>query len=179
MATTTRHQTRQLSARQREGRAVNAVAALLRDKLSVPHIYIEPPSSLVRADVLAVDRAGSGDLHGVKISLDLNRPAPRHIGELVNEMRHELMSLPVHYRYLGVNAPPGRAEAIDRNLVSDLYTPDGIGRIGLIVITFRGDQPPVAEIVVTPERFRVDPEKLRDIEKKYLEKTRPDIEVRI
>lgn len=179
MTMTTKKKPQGLTSRQQKGRAINAVAELLRKKLSVPNIYIEPRLAYVAADVLAVDRAGAGDLHAVKINLDLGGPAPRRIQELINEMRQELMSLQVHYRYLGINAALGRSEAIDRNLVSDLYAPDGIGRIGIIVITYRGDEPPVAEIVVEPERFRVDPVKLRDIEKKYLEKARPDIEVRI
>jgi len=56
---------RELTLRQREGRAINAVAELLRRKLSVPNIYLEPPPSLISADVLAVDRGGAGDLHAV------------------------------------------------------------------------------------------------------------------
>ena len=46
---------------------MNAVAELLRQTLSVPNIYLEPTSFLIAADVLAVDRAGAGDLHAVEI----------------------------------------------------------------------------------------------------------------
>jgi len=179
MTTTTRNRPQDLTGRQQKGRAINAVAELLRKKLSVPNIYIEPRFTNVAADVLAVDRAGAGDLHGVKIVLDLSGPAPKHVRALISETRQELMSLPTHYKYLGINAAPGRFEAVARDLTGDLYAADGIGRIGLIAVTYRGDEPPVAEIVIAPERFRVDPERLRNIEKKYLEKTRPDIEVRI
>src|ERR1035438_1843380 len=60
---------RTLTLRQKEGRAVNAVAELLRKTLSAPNIYIEPRSPELAVDVLAVDRAGSGDLHSVEIKV--------------------------------------------------------------------------------------------------------------
>jgi hypothetical protein len=67
---TVKEETRKLTSRQREGRAINAVAELLRRKLSVPNIYLEPSTSLITADVLAVDRGGAGDLHAVEIKLE-------------------------------------------------------------------------------------------------------------
>src|ERR1035437_4030825 len=70
---------RSLTVRQRKGRAVNAVAELLEKKLLVPNIYLEPRSPYITADVLAVDRAGSGDLHAVEIRIDIQfvrTPAP-------------------------------------------------------------------------------------------------------
>jgi hypothetical protein len=42
-----KEETRELTLRQREGRAINAVAELLRRKLSVPNIYLEPLPSLI------------------------------------------------------------------------------------------------------------------------------------
>lgn len=45
----------------------------------------------------------------------------------------------------------------------------------------RGEEPPLAEISIAPERFRVDAAKLGKIEKNLInnKKVRPDIEVRI
>ena len=40
---TVKEESRKLTSRQREGRAINAVAELLRRTLSVPNIYLEPP----------------------------------------------------------------------------------------------------------------------------------------
>jgi hypothetical protein len=37
----------------------------------------------------------------------------------------------------------------------------------------------MAEMAIVPERFRVEPAKLKTIETKLLAKSRPDIEVRI
>ncbi len=73
---TVKEETLRLTLRQREGRAINAVAELLRRTLSVPNIYLEPPASLISADILAVDRGGAGDLHAVEIKLPEKGPAP-------------------------------------------------------------------------------------------------------
>ena len=68
-----------LSEKQREGRAVNAVAEMMMRNLLVPKIFLEPkgPKIFVKpklvntnttfADLLAIDRAGSGDVHAVEI----------------------------------------------------------------------------------------------------------------
>jgi hypothetical protein len=88
------------------------------------------------------------------------------------------MSLPAHYRYLAIER--GSWDSVAGEM-GDLYSPDGIGRIGVISITNQGDAPPTAEIMIAPERFRVDGAKLSKIEKNLInnKKVRPDIEVRI
>lgn len=190
---------RELTLRQREGRAINAVAELLRRKLSVPNIYLEPPSSLISADVLAVDHGGAGDLHAVEIKLesDLNpseglqqKPSnPKEFEELntawyakfvekLRKIHHQLMSMSAHYRYLAIPA-----ESLDLAIGElgrfGLFPEDGIGRLGVIAITEKELESPTAQMVIVPERFRVDPAKLKAIETKLLAKSRPDIEVRI
>src|ERR1035437_7958168 len=111
----------ELTLRQREGRAISAVAELLRRKLSVPNIYLNPPHSLISADVLAVDHGGAGDLHAVEIKLandlDLSEcqrwesSYPKENDQLVwkakfvkklNGIHQQLMSMPAHYRYLAI-----------------------------------------------------------------------------
>jgi hypothetical protein len=190
---------RELTLRQREGRAINAVAELLRRKLSVPNIYLEPPPSLISADVLAVDRGGAGDLHAVEIKLtrDLSpaegqwrKPSnskelqanldswfPKY-SEKLQKIHHQVMSMQAHYRYLAIPA-----ESFDLAFGElthfGLFPVDGIGRLGVITIEERGVESPTAEMAVVPERFRVDPAKLKSIETRLLAKSRPDIEVRI
>ena len=194
-----KEETRELTLRQREGRAINAVAELLRRKLSVPNIYLEPPPSLISAGVLAVDRGGAGDLHAVEIKLarDLNpsegqwwKPSnQKDLNEMkdawyakyrqkLHSIRRQLMSMPAHYRYLAIPA-----ESFDLAFGEighlGLFPEDGIGRLGVITITEKGGESPTAEMAVAPERFRVDPAKLKAIETRLLAKSRPDIEVRI
>ena len=189
----------ELTLRQREGRAINAVAELLRRKLSVPNLYLEPPPSLISADVLAVDHGGAGDLHAVEIKLerDLNpsegqrrKPStPKEINaqleawypkyvEKLKGIHRQLMSMPTHYRYLAIPA-----ESFDLAFGElghfGLFPEDGIGRLGVITIRDNGVESPTAEMRVAPERFRVDPAKLKSIETRLLMKSRPDIEVRI
>jgi hypothetical protein len=194
---TVKEETMKLTSRQREGRAINAVAELLRRRLSVPNIYLEPPSSLISADVLAVDRGGAGDLHAVEIKLaddiDLsecqrwessNPKEPNQLkwiaefGEKLNGIHQQLMSMPAHYRYLAI---PVKSFGLVYHELGHfgVFPEDGIGRLGFILITDRGLESPTAEMAVVPERFRVDAAKLKAIETRLLAKSRPDIEVRI
>lgn len=197
MALVAKSATSQQIMRLQAGRAVNAVAELLRDKLHVPNIYIAPRPSIIAADVLAVDRGGAGDLHAVLIRTGKDfgtRPSKKptsnreyqqeinawyaNIRKQVKQIHTQLMSLPAHYRYWAI--PSSGKELLFGELAPlGLFSPDGIGRVGLIAITDKGELPPVAEIIITPERFRVDGAKLHNIETKLLDKVRPDIEVRI
>jgi len=190
MTATVKGDPRRLTLRQQKGRAVNAITEILQNKLLVPNIYLQPRSPLLAADVLAVDRAGAGDLHAVDIELavgegfsrpadlnKMNRAWMQHIRKAMKDIRDRVMSLPAHYRYLAL--PHDSLSLLVGEIATHLYSSDGIGRIGIIAITDRGDEPPTAEISIAPERFRVDAAKLRNIEKKLLEKLRPDIEVRI
>jgi hypothetical protein len=194
-----KEEARKLTLHQREGRAINAVAELLRRTLSVPNIYLEPPPSLIAAEVLAVDRGGAGDLHAVEIKLerDLNpfegqrqkQSNPRELNELyakfnakyrqkLQGIHRQVMSMPVHYRYLAI--PVESFDLAFGELAHfGLFPEDGIGRLGVITIRDKGDEPPVAEMAVVAERFRVDPARLKTIETRLLAKSRPDIEVRI
>jgi hypothetical protein len=191
-----------LSYRQQKGRALNAVAELLRKRLSVPNIYLNPPASAIVADVLAVDSAGSGDLHGVLIKLEgdfarepgtsrklaslkeLNRQHEEwygiHFRKKVREVHKQLMAMPAHFRYLAV--PQGSWSNVAGELGPVLYSPDGIGRIGIISLVDRGGEPPLAELSsITPERFRLAATSLSRLEKRLINNSmvRADIEVRI
>jgi hypothetical protein len=199
IAMAVREEAIKLTLRQREGRAINAVAELLRRTLSVPNIYLEPPATLIAADVLAVDRAGAGDLHAVEIKLehDLNPSGssrkkvanPKELNELysawypkyrqkLHAIHRQLMLMPAHYRYLAI--PAESFTLVMGELGRQrLFAEDGIGSLGVIVIGKNGTGSPSAKIEVAPERFRVDAVKLQAIETKLLAKSRPDIEVRI
>lgn len=193
---------RALTYRQQRGRAINAVAEMLRKRLSVPNIYLNPPSSVISADVLAVDSAGSGDLHGVLIRLEgdfarepgtsrkpsspteLNQQNEdwyrTHFAKKMREVHKQLMAMPAHFRYLAI--PQASWSNVAGELGPKLYNPDGIGRIGIIVLIDRGRDTPLAQVSdVTPERFRVAAASLSRIEKRLISnsRVRADIEVRI
>jgi hypothetical protein len=190
----------ELSPEIQHGRAINAVANYLRRTLSVPNIFLKPtifPGLAV--DVLAVDHGG-GDLHAVEIKLqpDIETGIPpqsrrpqtpkaineanrdlhgQHLPKKAEEFHRELMSLPAHYRYLAI-LEEHRDNLFGYFAPLGLYSPDGIGRIGLITLFQVRDRLPEVQVAITPERFRVDAKKIATIDK-ALEKAKPDMEVRI
>jgi hypothetical protein len=189
------------------GRAVNAVAEYLRNRLSVPNIFIKPKGFPgLSVDVLAVDHAGAGDLHAVEIKLDpeieagfheLRSKSPaggrkssaqsfdeaakilheKHLPQKAREFHSELMIMPAHYRYLAISLEH-RDNLFGYFAPLGLYSPDGIGRIGLITLSQSGDRLPEVLLEIAPERFRVDPKKVAAIDK-VLDKAKPDMEIRI
>jgi hypothetical protein len=190
------------------GRAINAVAAYLRRTLSVPNIFLKPQiSPAFSVDVLAVDHGGGGDIHAVEVKLKLEiesgfsrEPESRksgsstptsaeiydkavkafhgqHLPRKAQEFHAELMALPAHYRYLAISEEH-RDTLFGYFAPLGLYSPDGIGRIGLITLFQVRDRLPDVQVAITPERFRVDPRKIAAVDK-FLRKAKPDMEVRI
>ena len=156
--------------RRRHGRAVNAVADYLRSQLRVPNVYLAPSgASLSKIDVLAADAAGSGDIHAVDVKV-LTTPT----GTMAMKLYIELVKrLPAHYKYL----------AIPRNFTNTsadlgLFSADGIGRVGILLISESGDSSPTVELAVKPERFRVGASELAQIER-FLSSAKPDMYVRL
>ncbi|MBW4038289.1 MAG: hypothetical protein HIU91_05300 [Acidobacteria bacterium] len=162
-------QTADLSARRRHGRAVNAVADFLRSNLRVPNVYIDP-SGLTRVDVLAADAAGSGDIHAVSIEM-LTKP----IGTMGLKLYVEIVKrLPAHYKYLAI--PKGITNVgHDPSL---FFSADGIGRVGILLVSASSDHLPTVELAVKPERFRMDAQALARVER-FLNSTKPDMYVRL
>jgi hypothetical protein len=149
-----------LSARRKHGRAVNAVADYLRSHLRVPNIYIEPSiAGLSRVDVLAADSAGSGDIHAVEIKLlERSRSASGMRASI-----EQIKEIPAHYKYLALSKDV-YSSAMGSN--PDLFSPDGLGRVGVILISETDGLSPSVELAVKPERFRVRPnELLKEIKK--------------
>lgn len=159
-----------LSVRRRHGRAVNAVADFLRSQLRVPNVYIDPSGAgLSRVDVLAADAAGSGDIHAVEIKLLTAPTGPKTIGLFVDIAKR----LPAHFKYLAITRNITNIEADLR-----LFAADGIGRVGILLITESGDRTPTVDLAVKPERFRVDAGELAQIER-FLTRAQPDMYVRV
>jgi len=178
MPTATGLKLQQLTARRRHGRAVNAVAEYLRKTLSIPNIFIEPRRiSGFRPDVLAVDRGGSGDLHSVEVRILSSAEDPRRgLGSDMRSIRQAIQRAknhPYHFNYLAL-------PAVKENFSQDptLFAPDGIGRIGILLVEETDEETPRVSQLVRPERFRVGAEKILPIEK-FLVKAKPDMEVRI
>lgn len=154
-----------LSEAQREARGKNAVADLLSRRLIVPKIFFDAswPSRQSRVDVLAVDRAGSGDIHIVEVKV-VN-------AALASIAR--LTQLPAHYKYVAI-VNPGSYRLQEK----ELYSADGLGRVGVILFNEGQHGQLLARIDIAPERFRVGPNVIRDIDR-FTARQHPDIEIRV
>jgi hypothetical protein len=173
-----------LSSRRQHGRAINAVAELFRRQLRVPEIYLDPRiPGFQSADVLAVDQAGSGDLHAAEVKETLvSVPSRAQLRKLLAEV----MEIPFHFRYLAL--PWSTSEEHERcqrfGDYPELFDGSGIGRVGVIAFNHAilqssaQLQQSVINIVVRPERFRVQGEKLAAVEK-FLAKSKPDMAIRL
>jgi hypothetical protein len=161
-----------LSAKRRHGRSVNAVAEFLNKSLRVPEIYLHFGGPLRSADVVAVDAAGSGDIHAAEIKIvDTHTLSTK---AMLNAML-SLKSLPAHYKYLVLPSRP----AISRLAQSQaLFSADGLGRIGILKLIESEEAPPRVELVVKPERFRVAQPDLLKVER-VLTRSHPDMFVRV
>jgi hypothetical protein len=171
-----------VSDKQRQGRAVNAVAELLMRKLLVPKIFLEPKKGLklflkphvlpignALIDVLAIDRAGSGDVHAVDVPTFKEMQLEQF---LLNLAKTILEHQPVHFYYIAVDSA---FVSVASNL--RLFPEDGIGRIGIIEILERSIAPPEARIVIPAERFRVKQDWLKLFDQ-FQKKTPADMEIR-
>jgi hypothetical protein len=150
---------------QQRGRAKNAVSAYFEKRLIVPKIFLDADWDGKGLDVLAIDRAGAGDAHAVRLvprysfhgdgASDV--PSVRAIidaHEDISEMK-VMFETPCQYRYVGifnVSQLPVRM-GISEKFKSDTFAADGVGRIGLLEIDLLGDLPRIEE-VIRAERFR-------------------------
>ena len=135
-----------LNAEQQQGRAKNAVADLLSGQLVVPKVFFDAhwPTRRSRVDVLAVDRSGTGEVHAVEVKRGRDLKA--------SDVVERIKRIPAHFRYLALFDNPKNI----RPRHDLLYSPDGIGRIGIIEVR----EDPIgnlnARISVQPERFKLD-----------------------
>lgn len=156
---------RVLSLEQSEGRAAMVVAELLFRQLIVPKVYLHAawPRRTREVDVLAIDRAGTGDIHVAEVRFGM------HNASVAIE---QLMHTPAHFKYLAIVGSGNYrvSEAL-------LYSPDGFGRVGVIQISEGKDHNLHAVEMVAPERFRLGPAYIRGADR-FVSSHRPDLEIR-
>lgn len=142
-----------LSDEQQHSRVKNAVAGFLFGALIVPKIFFDAhwPNRKSRVDVLAVDRAGAGEIHIVEVRVGSS--------DLADAIRR-LADRPAHFKYLALFGNPSFYPS-DRSL----YAPDGMGRVGVIQVRENRADELRAEFVVRPERFRLDSSYFKQIDK--------------
>ena len=165
-----------LSNRIRHGRALNAVAAYLRGSLRVPLIYLEPRIRIGTSsvDVLAVDAAGSGDIHIVETKVPNN-----FVTSLTNLRAYmqALRNVPSHYKWIVLPDTPAVQKLASH---PSLFSPNGLGRVGVLLVREGHNPSDIPDIfpVIRAERFRVASDDLTRVEK-FIDSHKPDIEVRV
>lgn len=153
---------------QQLGRAKNALASFLERRLAVPKIYLGANWDGMGLDVLAIDRAGAGDVHAVRMVTrsSMQGDGDSDLGsvraiigaseevDLMKKMR-EMFNMPCQYRYVAIaNISPKPAEfEPSATFKVNTFAEDGIGRVGIFQIDLLGDTPRVEELI-RAERFR-------------------------
>ncbi|HET9742170.1 MAG TPA: hypothetical protein VFQ00_05415 [Terriglobales bacterium] len=160
-----------LTERELANRASTSVADFLFKRLMVPQVYIDVswPNSKTRVDVLAIDRAGTGDIHVAEVLV-----LQGNSGQKLQQGLSKLETIPAHYKYLALFNETGRSL-----LPKDhpLFDQTGFGRVGVIRVREDESENLKAEFLVSPERFRPAPQIYRRADR--LRAThKPDFEVR-
>ena len=172
---------------QQLGRAKNAVLSYFEQRLSVPKIYIDAQwdginGHPINVDVLAINRDGVGDVYAVllfpsKYGEDGSVILTSEI-EDVRRLIETFNDLPANFKYVGaVGKGSGRLNGPFRlvgKTLEDSFSPDGIGRIGLLSIDVLKDDVSV-NLEGKPERFRAKIAKLAD---DYIQQHEADWEIR-
>ena len=145
----------QAEIQQNLGRAKNAVQEFLIRKLLVPKIYLDANWGGGRVDVIAIDRAGVGDVHIVEIMNDLAQANLGYAGIPDDTTIRGLDAIRAHFKYVAIatNSPDFRRFNPNAEVGLRLLAPDGVGRIGLLIVDFSHADVSVEE-KLKPERFR-------------------------
>jgi len=130
-----------------EARSKEPVSRCLIRHLLVPCVYWDAPwpASEPSVDLLAIDRAGTGDIHIVEIK--------RRAADAIKAIP-KLMQRPAHYRWIAFFADTADRKT-DNALLGPrvLFPSEGPGRIGVIEIVRKAVDTLSATIKIPAERF--------------------------
>jgi hypothetical protein len=142
------------------GRAKNAVQNYLVHKLLYPKVYLDADWDGWKLDVLAIDRAGKGDVHGVKLVLWEPGHTDDHgysayLEKAVAAAIQDFVDFPGHFRYLAIvcTVPDKQPWIPSRGIKDQSLAADGVGRVGILYLDITADDPAVRPILKA-ERFR-------------------------
>jgi hypothetical protein len=142
------------------GRAKNSVQDYLIHKLLYPKVYLDASWDGDELDVLAVDRAGRGDVHGVRLVLwepghtdDFGYSA--YLENAAGEAVRNFVNFAGHFRYLAVVCTvPKKQQWIPSPGIKDQsLAADGVGRVGILYLDITEEEPSV-KVLLKAERFR-------------------------
>jgi hypothetical protein len=142
------------------GRAKNAVQSFLIRKLLIPKVYLDANWDGWNLDVLAIDRAGVGDVHGVRLVRWEAGRGDEHgysafLEKAVSTAIQEFRDFPGHFRYLAIVCTEAnkRQWIPSREIANQSLAADGVGRVGLLYANV-AEEDPAVEVLLKAERFR-------------------------
>jgi hypothetical protein len=174
---------------QQFGRAKNAILSFFEQRLSIPKIYIDAEWDGREIDVLAINRDGVGDVYAVRLFARRYMPDGRldnvRFEENLVQLLSEFPSIPANYKFIAAFDPEYDEPAdksrfvpifrIPDHLAERLFSPDGIGRIGLLQVCEENEEKLITKEILRPERFRAKIAKLAD---EYVQQHEADWEIR-
>ena len=166
----------QQSSEKELGRAKNAILELFEKRLYVPKIYLDAHWADQKADVLAIDRDGIGDVHLVllaQVSQYADNPAA--LPSLVEPVLVRLESLPAQYKYVGLVSRRAPIAGLSDEVVERSLAADGLGLVGFISVEIGYGEQPQTSLLLKPERFRA---RVADMADAYVQQHVPDWELR-
>ncbi|HZK82015.1 MAG TPA: hypothetical protein VFC46_13130 [Humisphaera sp.] len=153
-----------------EVRSKGAIAQVLIKLLYVPTIYFDAawPSARNRSDILAIDRAGSGDVHVVAIAKDIDE---------AEKALPKLMQIPAQFRWISFpkEQKPDRMREYKRVNKLPLFPEDGMGRVGVILVAPDEDCDSEGLAAVVAKRAERFPGSYYDEADKFMAKHKADI----
>jgi hypothetical protein len=142
------------------GRAQNAIQDYLVRKLLIPKIYLDADWSGWKLDVLAIDRSGSGDVHGVQLipwepGQRDNHGWSAYLERTVSSAISGFANFPGHFRYLAVvcTEPQKQRWIPSEGIKNQSLAPDGVGRLGILYVSV-AEEDAAVDVLLKPERFR-------------------------
>jgi hypothetical protein len=157
-------------------RCLEPVARCLMRMLLVPKVYFDrvwpPPTGRrsARVDVVAIDRAGTGDVHVVEIK--------RSLADALVDGVTAVRDVPAHYRWIAYQGegllPVGLSDVVSLQSEKPLLPKKGMGRIGVIEVVRMGSGDLGANVRLRAERFQ--PGDIDAAIQTFLRQEKPDID---
>ena len=142
------------------GRAKNALQEHLVHKLLYPKVYFDADWDGAKLDILAVDRGGVGDVHGVRLVLWDPSHTDDHgysafLEKAVAAEVTDFVGFRGHFRYVAVicMVPDKQQWIPSKGLKNQCLAADGVGRLGMLYVDVSEEDAEV-KVLLKAERFR-------------------------
>jgi len=159
-----------------EERCLEPVARCLMRMLLVPKVYFvrawPPPKGtcLTRVDVVAIDRAGTGDIHVVDVE--------KSLADALADGVQAIRDVPAHYRWVAYQGEGllsvGLQAMLSLQSEEPLLPKKSMGRIGVIEVVRMNGHDLGARIRMKAERFQ--PGDIDALVQEFQRREKPDIE---